>query len=93
MVGACVGIGGRIGLGEEVLEGGQCFCLEFDEVIQLFVILSSYSVGEFCSGLKNEIDGVVGKRVGSCNVVGNAVTSGLCDDFVCDGLGKLFDDE
>jgi len=34
------------------LEGGQHFCLEFDEVIQPFVILSSYGIGEFCSGLK-----------------------------------------
>jgi hypothetical protein len=71
------------------LEGGQHFCLEFDEVVQLFVILSSHGIGEFCSGFKNEIDGVIGKRVGSYNIVGDAVPSGLCGYFACGGLGKL----
>ena len=49
-VGARVGVGGRIGLGKEFLDGGQCFCLNFDEVIQFLVILGGHSIGKFCSG-------------------------------------------
>ena len=77
---SCIGIWGRVGLGEEFLEGGQCFSLEFYEFIQLF-------------GFKDDIGGDMGKWVCSFDIVGDAETSSLHNEFERVGFGKLFDNE
>ena len=48
---------------EEYLECSQDLCLEFDEVIQFFVSLSTDSIDKFCSGFKDKIGGVKVKGV------------------------------
>ena len=55
VVGARVGNGWRIGLGEEFLEGGRPLYLEFDEVVKLFVILICHSIDKSASVLRTRL--------------------------------------
>ena len=48
---------------EEFLEHGQGLHLEFDEVIQFFVVLGADGIDKFCSGFKDKIGGVVGESM------------------------------
>ena len=50
--------GGRTwwgGLVEEFLESGQCLDLEFDEVVEFFVVLHTDGIDKFCSGLRTSL--------------------------------------
>lgn len=93
LIGAKVGVGGRIGLGKEVLADGQHLHLKFDEVIHFLVILGGHNIDEFCSGVKDKIGCVIGESVDIFNNVDNATSNGLCREFGYGGFGKCFDKE
>ena len=58
-IGTEVGVGGRIGLCEEFLEGVQHLHFQFDEVLQFLIILGGHCIDKLCSGLENMIRCVI----------------------------------
>ena len=93
---ACVagGSGGRHSvLVEEFLECSQGLHLEFDEVIEFFVVLGTDGIDKFCSGCQDKIGGVVGERCGCVHMIFDAIAGGLASEFASVVLGELSYDE
>lgn len=62
---------------EEFLESGQCLRLELDEVVKFSVVLRTYGIDEFGSGLENKVGRVSSERSDSIDVVSDAVACRL----------------
>ena len=56
---------------------------QFDEVIQIFATLGADSIDKFCSGVKDEIGSVMGKRCDGVDVICDAITGDLGSEFAC----------
>ena len=63
---------------------------QFDEVIQIFATLGADSIDKFCSGFKDEIGSVMGKRCDGVDVICDTITGNLGSEFACVVLGDLF---
>ncbi len=69
--------GGRSVLVEEFLKCDQGLHLEFDEVIQFFVVLGTDGIDKFCSGFKDKIGGVGIERRDGVHVICNTIGGSL----------------
>ena len=78
---------------EEFLESGQCLRLEFDEVVEFSVVLRTYGIDEFCSGLENKVGRVSSERSDSIDVVSDAVACRLRGEFARGSFREFLHDE